>query len=226
MIASGVEQGEEVVTTGFAQLTDGSRIAIGQQEDLDRPAGRSERRRRPRKARSGRRPSPAPVPAARRQPAVAQPASSAPIIAPRLRAARRKRPRSSPHRGSQDAIRGGGSAEHDLRPSGPATRRGRTLNCGEAASKRARSLVDRPPRRHERLVAVHPPADRNVPAGVAVMLGGILGYALLPVASLPQVDFPTIQVTTQLPAPMPRRSPRWSRRRSNVSSARSRRWRR
>src|SRR5579871_977766 len=35
--------------------------------------------------------------------------------------------------------------------------------------------------------------------GVAVMLGGILGYLLLPVASLPQVDFPTIQVTTQLP---------------------------
>jgi multidrug efflux pump len=35
--------------------------------------------------------------------------------------------------------------------------------------------------------------------GVAVMLGGILGYSLLPVASLPQVDFPTIQVTTQLP---------------------------
>src|SRR5579862_6981364 len=34
---------------------------------------------------------------------------------------------------------------------------------------------------------------------VAVMLGGILGYSLLPVASLPQVDFPTIQVTTQLP---------------------------
>src|ERR1700687_4704876 len=35
--------------------------------------------------------------------------------------------------------------------------------------------------------------------GVAVMLCGILGYSLLPVASLPQVDFPTIQVTTQLP---------------------------
>jgi multidrug efflux pump len=35
--------------------------------------------------------------------------------------------------------------------------------------------------------------------GVAVMLGGILGYWLLPVSSLPQVDFPTIQVTTQLP---------------------------
>src|SRR5262252_4340170 len=39
--------------------------------------------------------------------------------------------------------------------------------------------------------------------GVAVMLGGILGYWLLPVASLPQVDFPTIQVTTQLPGANP-----------------------
>ncbi|RAI44454.1 efflux RND transporter permease subunit [Rhodoplanes roseus] len=35
--------------------------------------------------------------------------------------------------------------------------------------------------------------------GVAVMLGGLLGYWLLPVASLPQVDFPTVQVTTRLP---------------------------
>ena len=35
--------------------------------------------------------------------------------------------------------------------------------------------------------------------GVAVMLGGFLGYWLLPVASLPQVDFPTVQVTTRLP---------------------------
>ena len=35
--------------------------------------------------------------------------------------------------------------------------------------------------------------------GVAVLFGGLLGYWLLPVSSLPQVDFPTIQVTTQLP---------------------------
>jgi multidrug efflux pump len=35
--------------------------------------------------------------------------------------------------------------------------------------------------------------------GIAVMLGGLLGYWLLPVASLPQVDFPTVQVTTRLP---------------------------
>jgi len=39
--------------------------------------------------------------------------------------------------------------------------------------------------------------------GIAVMLGGILGYLWLPVSSLPQVDFPTIQVTTQLPGASP-----------------------
>src|SRR3954452_18849289 len=39
--------------------------------------------------------------------------------------------------------------------------------------------------------------------GVAVMLGGLLGYLWLPVASLPQVDFPTIQVRTQLPGAAP-----------------------
>ncbi len=34
---------------------------------------------------------------------------------------------------------------------------------------------------------------------LAVLLGGIIGYMRLPVSALPQVDFPTIQVTTQLP---------------------------
>jgi hydrophobe/amphiphile efflux-1 (HAE1) family protein len=34
---------------------------------------------------------------------------------------------------------------------------------------------------------------------LAVVLMGSLGYRLLPVSALPQVDFPTIQVTTQLP---------------------------
>src|SRR5690606_20863629 len=37
----------------------------------------------------------------------------------------------------------------------------------------------------------------------AVMLGGLLGYLWLPVSALPQVDFPTIQVTTQLPGASP-----------------------
>src|SRR5262249_46496844 len=70
------------------------------------------------------------------------------------------------------------------------------------------------PRRHAAAAPTRRPHDRYAMSvsspfifrpiatsllGVAVMLGGILGYFLLPVASLPQVDFPTIQVTTQLP---------------------------
>src|SRR5215813_7250199 len=39
--------------------------------------------------------------------------------------------------------------------------------------------------------------------GIAVLLGGVLGYTRLPISSLPQVDFPTIQVTTQLPGASP-----------------------
>ena len=38
---------------------------------------------------------------------------------------------------------------------------------------------------------------------IAVLLGGVLGYSFLPVSALPQVDFPTIQVTTQLPGASP-----------------------
>ncbi len=38
---------------------------------------------------------------------------------------------------------------------------------------------------------------------IAVTLGGVLGYWWLPISSLPQVDFPTIQVTTQLPGANP-----------------------
>src|SRR5499427_9354208 len=46
VISAGVAESERVVTTGFNQLTDGAKIAIGTQEDLTRPAG-SERRRGP-----------------------------------------------------------------------------------------------------------------------------------------------------------------------------------
>ncbi|MCW3475167.1 multidrug efflux RND transporter permease subunit [Limobrevibacterium gyesilva] len=38
---------------------------------------------------------------------------------------------------------------------------------------------------------------------IAVLLAGALGYRALPVSALPQVDFPTIQVTTQLPGANP-----------------------
>lgn len=39
--------------------------------------------------------------------------------------------------------------------------------------------------------------------GVALMIGGALGYWALPVSALPQVDFPTVQVSTQLPGASP-----------------------
>jgi multidrug efflux system membrane fusion protein len=45
VLVSGASEGERVVTTGFASLNDGTRISIGTQENLQRPAG-SERRRR------------------------------------------------------------------------------------------------------------------------------------------------------------------------------------
>ncbi len=38
---------------------------------------------------------------------------------------------------------------------------------------------------------------------IAVLLAGALGYRVLPVSALPQVDFPTIQVTTQMPGAAP-----------------------
>ena len=38
---------------------------------------------------------------------------------------------------------------------------------------------------------------------LATILGGILGYLALPTSSLPQVDFPTVEVTTQLPGASP-----------------------
>ncbi|MBW8781822.1 MAG: multidrug efflux RND transporter permease subunit [Verrucomicrobia bacterium] len=38
---------------------------------------------------------------------------------------------------------------------------------------------------------------------VAVVLLGALGYSLLPISALPSVDFPTLQITTQLPGASP-----------------------
>ncbi|MDR6304723.1 multidrug efflux pump [Nitrobacter vulgaris] len=39
--------------------------------------------------------------------------------------------------------------------------------------------------------------------GIALMIGGALGYWALPVSALPQVDFPSVQVRTQLPGASP-----------------------
>ncbi len=50
--------------------------------------------------------------------------------------------------------------------------------------------------------SIHRPIATSLLA-VALVLAGIIGYLRLPVSSLPQVDFPTIQVTTQLPGGNP-----------------------
>ena len=39
--------------------------------------------------------------------------------------------------------------------------------------------------------------------GIALLIGGAMGYWALPVSALPQVDFPTVQVTTRLPGASP-----------------------
>jgi membrane fusion protein, multidrug efflux system len=65
VIASGIDDGERVLTTGFARLVDGTKVTIGVEEDLQRPAG-SERRRGP----------PRPTPSPRSQPQAGIPPAS------------------------------------------------------------------------------------------------------------------------------------------------------
>ena len=47
VIPSGLTASERVVTTGFSQLADGSRIVIGSATPTDQPAGSERPRRRP-----------------------------------------------------------------------------------------------------------------------------------------------------------------------------------
>ncbi|HEY3989370.1 MAG TPA: multidrug efflux RND transporter permease subunit [Acidobacteriaceae bacterium] len=49
---------------------------------------------------------------------------------------------------------------------------------------------------------IHRPVATSL-LSVALLLGGAVGYALLPVASLPEVEFPTINVQAQLPGASP-----------------------
>ena len=82
VIASGIDDGERVITTGFAQLTDGTKITIGVAEDLRRPAGSERIRRRP----------PQPAPTAQAEPRTdiaAQPAQPVPAEPSREAAERR-----------------------------------------------------------------------------------------------------------------------------------------
>ena len=56
---------------------------------------------------------------------------------------------------------------------------------------------------NERLGPLHPPTGRDLAAHAGHRLVGVVAFPLLPVAPLPQVDFPTIQVSAQLPGASP-----------------------
>ncbi|MES2750612.1 MAG: efflux RND transporter permease subunit, partial [Pseudomonadota bacterium] len=49
---------------------------------------------------------------------------------------------------------------------------------------------------------IHRPIATSL-LGIALLIGGALGYWALPVSALPQVDFPTVEVTTKLPGASP-----------------------
>jgi len=100
VIAAGLRDRERVVTTGFAQLTDGAAIVVGTPDNLERPAGSERRRGPPRNAATARneeapRAAAQPqTPAAAGEPAgsTAQPAAAAPP-AETPRETRGRRPR-------------------------------------------------------------------------------------------------------------------------------------
>src|SRR3954454_22512505 len=71
--------------------------------------------------------------------------------------------------------------------------------CGHA-KRRMRAPEQRPMNISSPFIA-RPIA--TVLLSVAVLLGGLLGYLRLPVSALPEVDFPTIEVTTSLPGASP-----------------------
>src|SRR5262249_32503729 len=98
-------------------------------------------------------------------------------------------------RGCRQCACGSGGERRNHRRRGQEGRR-----CGEGG-RQAPTQFRRRAERHPMSVStpfIHRPIATSL-LGVAVMLGGWLGYWWLPVSSLPQVDFPTIQVTTQLP---------------------------
>jgi membrane fusion protein, multidrug efflux system len=96
VLAAGVDEDERTVTTGFAQLTDGARITIGTQENLERPAGSERPRRLPRGGATVKS-EPAPRNAVAGQPAATQPAPTA-------------KPGDAPQNGRQRRSDAGGTA--------------------------------------------------------------------------------------------------------------------
>ena len=172
-IAKGVDAGDRVVTTGFARLKDGARVTVATPEEQ-----KSARSLRPRRTPS--------------------------------RACRRRA--CSVRTACADDMRSCAPTPSAARPrSLPAGQRRQLSDACKAATAAARGGSDakrsaQGRRQHDPMSVSAPFITRPIATsllGFAVLLGGALGYWLLPVSSLPQVDFPTIQVTTQLPGANP-----------------------
>ena len=71
------------------------------------------------------------------------------------------------------------------------------------------------------LRTLHPPADRHLAVDGRRSFVGIVAFPLLPVAPLPQVDFPTIQVSAKVPGASPETMAATVASRSSGNSARS-----
>ena len=132
----------------------------------------------------------------------------------RLLAARRGQARArADGRGAEPPAAASGRAPRRRRPE--ASRRGRRApprrrkrgerrRARRPATPRRGTASPAPSPRHERLRALHPPADRDLAARRSRSCSAAFSAIWwLPVSALPQVDFPTIQVTTQLPGANP-----------------------
>ena len=160
VIAAGLSSGERVVTSGFAQLTDGSRVAVASSDAADEGANARPRGR-------------------------ASPGADSEVAAGKAR---------TPAAGcgpGRIPVGNRGGAGRSARPPAQRPSGGKANRKGEGF----RAMNVSGP------FIIRPIATSLL--AIAVMLGGALGYWMLPVASLPQVDFPTVQVTTRLPGASP-----------------------
>ncbi len=73
---------------------------------------------------------------------------------------------------------------------------------GRRPQRRLRKAPRRP-EFHEYFFGLHQAAGRHGDADGGLLLLGLAAYPLLPVASLPNVNYPTIQVTAHLPGADP-----------------------
>ncbi len=180
VLTAGLAPPADVVTTGFTRLTDGAKVSVSrpaQAGDVPGPP----RRRRPIRPRPGGRP----------------------------RSQRERHQACSGGRRRSRSREGRRGAEGPSSPPPYKDRRSRTEpRATQHGRERGTTHVVAAPHRPD-----GSPVNISAPfilrpiatalLAVAVLLAGLMGYRQLSVSSLPQVDFPTIQVSTQLPGANP-----------------------